>query len=295
MSRPTCVVQVWDLPGEKRPRFTSVPGVGAVVRNLGDTTGLSHMGVHLRVIEPGMAGTPRHFHTVEEEWAYVLSGRGVVRIGPHRLPVRSGSFAGFPPGPRPHHVLGEGDEPLVIIEGGERRRAEELGCYVDTAQWWRPDRFVEAPGPVPPEEGDASQCLHVDDLADKAFRHEVDAQARRTMRRLNRPPGLCRQAVVWSQVEPGAHSTAFHTHDRTDEWVFILAGRASVRVGAERFEVGPHDFLGHPAGGAAHVMEPLEPLTYLMGGEIDVDDIVIYPEAGVRRIHGRLEPRSTAR
>ena len=23
---------------------------------------------------------------------------------------------------------------------------------------------------------------------------------------------------------PGAHSTAFHTHDRTDEWIFILAG-----------------------------------------------------------------------
>ena len=91
-------------------------------------------------------------------------------------------------------------------------------------------------------------------------------------------------------MEPGTHSTAFHTHDRTDEWVFILAGRARVRVGDERFEVGPHDFVGHASGSPAHVMEPIEPLTYLMGGEINPDDVVIYPAAGVRRVYGRLEP-----
>jgi uncharacterized cupin superfamily protein len=112
------------------------------------------------------------------------------------------------------------------------------------------------------------------------------------MRRLDRPTGLLRHAVVWTRVEPGDRSTAFHTHDHTDEWVFILAGRARVRVGEDRFEVGAFDFLGHPAGGPAHVMEPLEPLTYLMGGEINPDDVVIYPEAGVRRVAGRLEPYS---
>jgi uncharacterized cupin superfamily protein len=109
------------------------------------------------------------------------------------------------------------------------------------------------------------------------------------MRRLDRPTGLERQAVVWTKVDPGAHSTAFHTHDRTDEWIYILAGHARVRIGGERFEVGPHDFMGHRAGGAPHAMEPIEPLTYLMGGEINADDIVIYPEAGLQRIHGKLE------
>ena len=37
-------------------------------------------------------------------------------------------------------------------------------------------------------------------------------------------------------------------------------------------------------------MEPVSELTYLMGGQRDPDDVVIYPEAGVRRIHGRIEP-----
>ena len=55
-------------------------------------------------------------------------------------------------------------------------------------------------------------------------------------------------------------------------------------------EASAGDFLGHPAGGLAHVMEPVSELTYLMGGQRDPDDVVIYPEAGVRRIHGRIEP-----
>src|SRR5262245_11834160 len=110
MSRPTCVLHIWDLPGEPRPRFSSYPVVGSTIRTLSNATGMTQMGVHLRSVEPGMAGTMRHFHTVEEEWVYIVRGRGTVRIGPHRLPVRAGSFVGFPPGPRPHHFLAEGDE-----------------------------------------------------------------------------------------------------------------------------------------------------------------------------------------
>ena len=36
-------------------------------------------------------------------------------------------------------------------------------------------------------------------------------------------------------------------------------------------------------------MEPLEELTYLMGGQIDPDDGVTYPDAGVRKQRGRVE------
>jgi uncharacterized cupin superfamily protein len=291
VSRPPCVARIDQVRGEKRPRFLPGEGVGSIVRRLGDATGLTRMGVSVREIEPGMAGTHRHYHMVEEEWVYVLEGRGTVRIGPHHLPVRPGSFAGFPPGPTPHHLVADWGERLVILEGGERRPAEDFGFYVDLARGWTPGpKLVDAPGPLPPEQGDASQCVHPDDLAPRDHQHDVDAEARRAMKRLERPTGLVRQAVVWSRVEPGAHSTALHTHARTDEWVLVLQGRARARVGDQRFEVGPGDFLGHPAGGPAHVMEPIERLTYLMGGERDADDIVIYPEAGVRRVRGKLEP-----
>ena len=42
---------------------------------------------------------------------------------------------------------------------------------------WGPDGFEDTDEAPPPEEGDASQCLHLDDLARAVFHHEVDAMA----------------------------------------------------------------------------------------------------------------------
>ncbi len=288
MSRPSCVVRADEFEGEERPRFTHGGGVKSKVWELGNRVGLTQMGVSMRRVEPGCKSTHRHFHTVEEEWVWVLSGAGVVRIGPHRLPVRAGSFVGFPPGPRPHHLISEGSEALVFLEGGERRRREDTGVYVDSRRVWGPDGLADTNEAPPPEEGDASQCLQLDDLAREVFHHEVDAAAIRQFVELHGPTGLERQAVRWARVAAGDRSTAYHMHDRTDEWVYILEGRAQARVGEDRFEVSAGDLMGHPAGGAPHMMEPSTELTYLMGGQIDRDDVVIYPEAGVERRHGKI-------
>lgn len=287
--RPACVVNIDAMTAERRPRFTAAPGVGAMVRSPGDKTGLTRIGVHVRAIEPGFAGTNRHFHTVEEEWAYVLAGEGTVRIGPLRIAVRRGSFVGFPPGPRPHHFLAEGTETLLLLEGGERRPDEDSGWYPDARKTFRGkpgERYVEPP----PEEGDTRQVVHVDDVPVQEFQHDVDAEVRRLARTLHAPTGLTHQAVRFAEVAAGGRSTVLHTHDRTDEWVFILAGKAAARVGDATFEVGANDFLGYPAGGPAHMLTALEPLTYLVGGQIDATDVVTYPAAGRRRVAGRLEP-----
>jgi uncharacterized cupin superfamily protein len=290
VDRPACVVNIWDLPGEKRPRFVAAEGIGAIVRSPGDATGLTHMGVHVRSIEPGLAGTHRHCHTVEEEWSYVLSGQGTVRIGPLRIPVKAGHFVGFPPGPRPHHFIASGHEPLILLEGGERRPKEDGGWYVDARKLWRNGAFVEPYEPPPVEQGDAQQVVHLDDIEITKFQHDVDPKARRGMRTLHQPTGLERQAFRWAKVTAGDHSTAFHTHDRTDEWLLILSGRALARIGDTEVEVGPNDFIGHAAGSPAHVMQAIEELTYLMGGQIDSADIVTYPEARLRRVGRKLEP-----
>lgn len=290
MSRPSCVVHCDDLPAQKRPRHLPADVASSRVRALGDAVGLTRMGVGWRSVDPGFASTHRHFHSVEEEWAYVLSGEGVVRIGPHRLPVRAGSFVGFVPGPRPHHLLATGREPLVILEGGERRRGEDRCTYPDLRKFAENKRLHDLDEALPPEQGDPRQCVHQDDLEPALFEHEVDAAARREYRSLHTAPGLERQAVRWSRVAAGDRSTAYHTHDRTDEWIWVLEGRARVRVGDDRFEVGPGDFLGHPAGGAPHVMEPETDLVYLMGGMRDPHDVVTYPDAGVQRRGGRIVP-----
>jgi len=288
VSRPDAVVAVWDMPGEKRPRWFQEEGVASVVRGVSNATGLQQMGVWVRAVEPGCKGTHRHFHTVEEEWVYVLAGRGVVRIGPHSVAVRSGSFVGFPPGPRPHHFIAEGDEPLVLLEGGERRPQEDHGWYVDLGIRWHAGEVTQTDEPPPPEEGDVGQVTHIDDVAAEDFQHPVDARGRRRMKSLHKRTGLTCQAVRWTQVDSGDRSTAYHMHERTDEWLYILEGRAQVRVGHDRFEAVPGDFIGHPARGLPHVMEPTERLTYLMGGQIDAEDIVRYPESGLRLERGEI-------
>lgn len=283
------MVAVAELVAEKRPRWTHGEDVASRVRELRTPTGLTQMGVNLREIQPGRFGTNRHWHTVEEEWVYVLAGRGEVRIGPLRLPVRAGSFVGFPPGPRPHHFLAQGDEPLLLLEGGERR-PEDYGYYPDARRRFGGGKIVDCDDALPPEQGDAGQCKHIDDIEPRFFQHEVDPRAKRSMRRLESGTGLERQVVVWSRVEAGDHSTARHSHDRTDEWIYVLAGRALARVGDASFEVAAGDFIAHPAGSPAHRMEVHEPLVYLMGGQRDPDDVVTYPDAGLRRVRDVLEP-----
>jgi len=289
MSRPNCVTCRTDFEGERRPRFLPAKGMGATVWEVSKRAGLGQMGVSIRAIDAGCSGTHRHFHDVEEEWSFVLSGRGVVRVGPHRIDVRPGMFVGFPPGPRPHHFIAHDGVPLVLLEGGERRRAEDSCFYPDLEKAALPGKkFVDLSAALPAELGDKAQCLHVDDLPTKRFKHEVDARAKREYRTLSAPTGLVRQVVRWSRVRARDLSTAYHAHDRTDEWVYVLEGRARVRVGGHAFEVSAGDFIAHPAAGPPHDMQPFRDLVYLMGGQSDPADVVTYPEAGKRRVGGRI-------
>ncbi len=263
MARPTCAVNIGALPSEEWPHFASTAG---------------------------LAGTNRHFHTVEEECSYVLAGCGNVRIGPLRVAVSPGHFIGFPPGLRPHHFINDGTETLVLLDGGERRRSEDGGWFPDVRKNWRTGRFVSSYEEPLPEVGDESQIVHVEDVDLRHFQHDVDRSVHREMRSLHSGTGLHR--VHWVRVAAGVATTAFHSHERTEEWVFILTDHAIVRVGDEIFEVGPDDFVGHPALGAPHVMEAVDDLIYLMGGQIDAGDIVTYLDAGLRRVGAQLQPIS---
>ena len=111
----------------------------------------------------------------------------------------------------------------------------------------------------------------------------------RHQRGLDAAAGMQRQACAWVRLESGVESTAFHTHESTDEWVFLLSGAAELRLGSERHRVSAGDFIAHPAKGPAHVMTALSEVTYLMGGECSDDDVVIYPELGIRKTPAELQ------
>jgi uncharacterized cupin superfamily protein len=91
---------------------------------LGAMTGLRRTGINLARIRPGCESFVYHAHTCEEEWIYVLSGRGRARIDGAEYDVGPGDFMGFPTPGVAHHLANPHAEELVYLMGGETRDVE---------------------------------------------------------------------------------------------------------------------------------------------------------------------------
>jgi uncharacterized cupin superfamily protein len=89
-------------------------------RSLSDAVGLSTLGVHLVRLKQGRRSSVFHFHHHDEEWIYILSGRGVTEIGEERMEVGEGDFMGFVAGSAPHNLHNPNLEDLVYLVGGNR-------------------------------------------------------------------------------------------------------------------------------------------------------------------------------
>ena len=124
------------------------PGAIRYTRSLGDACGLSTLGVHLVRLKQGDVSTEFHFHHQDEEWVYILSGRGITEIGNRTCKISAGDFMGFVANSEPHAMRNPYRKDLVYLVGGNRwpldvcdyprigkRRYRENGCnvYLDLA------------------------------------------------------------------------------------------------------------------------------------------------------------------
>jgi uncharacterized cupin superfamily protein len=96
------------------------PGAIRYTRSLGDACGLSAIGVHLVRLKQGDASTEYHFHHQDEEWVYILSGRGIAEIGGKKHKIAVGDFMGFVAGSQPHAMRNPFKQDLVYLVGGNR-------------------------------------------------------------------------------------------------------------------------------------------------------------------------------
>jgi uncharacterized cupin superfamily protein len=90
-------------------------------KSLRDAVGMTDMGIHLVRIKPGDETTEFHTHYCEEEFLFILSGRGIAEIGKRKLKVGAGDFMGFTAGSLPHAMSNPHKEDLVYLMGGTRR------------------------------------------------------------------------------------------------------------------------------------------------------------------------------
>ena len=94
-------------------------------RTLSDSTGLERIGVHWIRIPAGKESFVYHRHRTEEEFIYVLSGRGIAEVDGKDFEIGPGDFLGFGTSPPvAHHMRNPFSEDLVYLAGGERRSSE---------------------------------------------------------------------------------------------------------------------------------------------------------------------------
>lgn len=91
---------------------------------LGPLVGLERVGVSLVKVPPGKESFIYHAHHREEEWIYILSGRGIAEIDDEELEVGAGDFMGFPTPSVAHHLRNPYGDTLVYLMGGENLDVE---------------------------------------------------------------------------------------------------------------------------------------------------------------------------
>lgn len=89
-------------------------------KSLGDGVGFHHLGVHLVRVAPGHDSTQYHVHQLEEEFIYILSGRGLAEIGDQTVEVGPGDFLGFAAKGLAHNLTNAFEQDLVYLVGGMR-------------------------------------------------------------------------------------------------------------------------------------------------------------------------------
>src|SRR5919201_5272282 len=105
-------------------------------RRLGDACGLTKFGVNLVTLGPGGKSALRHWHTLEDEFVYVLEGELVLVTGAGEQRLTPGMCAGYPAGSRDaHHMINRSDRPARYLEIGNRIDGDNAFYPDDDLMW----------------------------------------------------------------------------------------------------------------------------------------------------------------
>lgn len=95
---------------------------------LGDAACLDQFGVNLLRLPPGAWSSQRHWHTAEDEFAWVIEGEVVLVDDGGETVLKAGDCAGFKAGvANGHHFQNRSDQDVLLLEIGSRRPDAD-GC-----------------------------------------------------------------------------------------------------------------------------------------------------------------------
>jgi uncharacterized cupin superfamily protein len=116
--------------GSGYPSPLDQPCAGRQRTRLGDAAGLTQFGVNLLRLPAGAWSSQRHWHSVEDEFTYVLEGEVVLVTDEGEEVLRAGDCAGFRAGDaNGHHFQNRSDADVVLLDIGSRRPEADAVDY----------------------------------------------------------------------------------------------------------------------------------------------------------------------
>ena len=149
MSKRIDLNAVPAVKGSRYPAPFDGPCAARIRQRLGDAAGLTDFGVNLLRLPPGVWSSQRHWHSAEDEFAYVLEGEVVLVTNAGEQILRAGECAGFKAGVEDgHHFQNRSPRDVLMLEIGSRKPAEDEGDYPDIDMRFLKDRagFVHKDG-----------------------------------------------------------------------------------------------------------------------------------------------------
>lgn len=132
MSKRIEVSSVPTATGSGYPPPFDAPCAARKRQRLGDAAGLSDFGVNLLRLPPGVWSSQRHWHSLEDEFVYVLAGEVVLVTDAGEETLRAGDCAGFKAGEQNgHHLQNRSGKEAVLMEVGSRKADDDECDYPD--------------------------------------------------------------------------------------------------------------------------------------------------------------------
>jgi uncharacterized cupin superfamily protein len=105
-------------------------------RRLGDACRITKFGVNLVTLAPSGQSALRHWHTLEDEFVYILSGEVVLISQEGEQILKAGMCAGYPAGTRDaHHFINRSNAPAQYLEIGNRIDGDNAFYPDDDLMW----------------------------------------------------------------------------------------------------------------------------------------------------------------
>ena len=125
-------------PSRSLMRVRATPRLGAAL-------GLTRFGVNLVTLGPGARSALRHWHTLEDEFVWVLEGEVVLVTNDGEQVLRAGACAGYPAGRRDaHQFVNRSDRPARYLEVGSRIEGDNAFYPDDDLMWCEDENGVYA-------------------------------------------------------------------------------------------------------------------------------------------------------